>query len=155
MKCAYCGFSETKVLDSRLTEAGDVIRRRRECLECAHRFTTYERVEEIPLTVVKKTGEREPFDRNKLLNGLLRATVKRHVPRQKVEKLVDDIEMELRNNSKFEIHANEIGEMTLERLRNLDKVAYIRFASVYREFQDLDEFTDELKKLQRKGSKNS
>jgi transcriptional repressor NrdR len=155
MKCAYCGFLETKVLDSRLTEAGDVIRRRRECLECAHRFTTYERVEEIPLTVVKKNGEREPFDRNKLLNGLLRATVKRHVPRQKVEKLVDDIEMELRNNSKFEIHANEIGEMTLERLRNLDKVAYIRFASVYREFQDLDEFTDELKKLQRKGSKKS
>lgn len=155
MKCAFCGFAETKVLDSRLTEDGDVIRRRRECLECSHRFTTYERVEEIPLTVVKKTGEREPFDRNKLLNGLLRATVKRHVSRQKIEKLVDDIEMELRNNSKFELPSKEIGEMALNRLKDLDKVAYVRFASVYRDFQDLDEFTAELKKLQTKGSKKS
>lgn len=155
MKCAFCDFPETKVLDSRLTEANDVIRRRRECLKCSHRFTTYERVEEIPLTVVKKTGEREPFDRNKLLNGLLRATVKRQVPRQKIEKLVDEIEAELRNNSKYEVSSKEIGEMTLRRLRPLDKVAYVRFASVYREFQDLDEFTAELKKLQRRGSKRS
>ncbi len=152
MKCPFCAFRETKVLDSRMTESGDVVRRRRECLSCEHRFTTYERVEEIPLAVIKKDGTREPFDRNKLLNGLLRATIKRHVPRETLENLVSDIESELRNQFKYEVSSQTIGEMVLKRLRKIDKVAYVRFASVYREFKDIKEFTQELNRLQ-KGKK--
>jgi len=148
MKCPLCGNDETKVVDSRATEQG-AIRRRRECLHCKQRFTTYERLEEVPLAVIKKNGEREPFDRSKLLNGLVRATVKREIPLLDLENLVASIEADLRNQFKYEVSSKEIGEMVLKRLRKLDKVAYIRFASVYRQFQDLDEFTSELKRLQK------
>jgi len=147
MKCPFCSFPETKVVDSRVTESGDAIRRRRECLKCAQRFTTYERLEEMPLTVVKKNGEREIFDRTKLLNGLIRATVKREIPRQQLEDLVTDIETDLRNQFKYEVASNKIGEMVLKRLRMIDKVAYVRFASVYREFKDETDFAAELARL--------
>lgn len=147
MKCPFCGYRETKVVDSRATEAQDAVRRRRECLKCIQRFTTFERVEEIPLTVIKKSGEHELFDRAKLLAGILRATVKRHMPAAELEKVVSDIETELRNQFKYEVSSKELGEMVLKKLKRMDKVAYIRFASVYREFKDLDEFTSELSKL--------
>ncbi len=154
MNCPFCGHRETKVVDSRTTEAGDAIRRRRECLACSKRFTTYERVEEMPLTVIKKDGTREPFDRNKILQGLSRATVKREVPLEVLENLVNEVESELRNEFKYEVPSNEIGEMVLKKLLPIDKVAYIRFASVYREFKDLEEFTKELEKLQKKKTKS-
>ncbi|MEW6188611.1 MAG: transcriptional regulator NrdR [Actinomycetota bacterium] len=149
MKCPFCGYLETKVIDSRATEAGDAIRRRRECIDCQRRFTTYERQEEIPLMVIKKNGQREPFDRTKVLKGLQRATVKREITLSQLENIVTDIESELRNQFKYEVPSKEIGEMALKRLRKIDKVAYVRFASVYREFKDIDEFTAELAKLQR------
>jgi transcriptional repressor NrdR len=149
MKCPFCSYPETKVVDSRATEAGDAIRRRRECLKCNQRFTTYERLEEMPLTVIKKNGEREIFDRSKLLNGLLRATVKREIPRQQLEDLVADIETDLRNQFKYEVASKKIGEMVLKRLRKIDKVAYVRFASVYREFKDETDFAAELSRLQK------
>jgi len=149
MKCPFCSYEETKVVDSRATEAGDAIRRRRECLKCSQRFTTYERLEEMPLTVIKKNGEREIFNRNKLLDGLLRAAVKREISRQQLEDLVTDIETELRNQFKYEVASKKIGEMILKRLRKIDKVAYVRFASVYREFKDETDFSSELSKLQR------
>lgn len=148
MKCPYCNSIESKVTDSRVTEQSDAIRRRRQCLNCGQRFTTFERVEETPITVIKKGGEREMFSRQKLLDGLLRATVKRHISREQLEDLVSDIETDLRNQFKYEVTAKRLGEMVLERLEKLDKVAYIRFASVYREFQDIDEFTSELNRLQ-------
>lgn len=150
MKCSLCGYKETKVIDSRATEAGDTIRRRRECLKCQKRFTTYERMEEIPITVIKKSGSREPFDRNKLLSGLIRATVKRQIPRSDLEQIVEDIEQDLRNQFKYEVESQKLGELTLRKLRKIDRVAYVRFASVYREFTEIDEFTDELAKLQKK-----
>ncbi len=149
MKCPFCSFEETKVVDSRVTDSGDAIRRRRECLKCAQRFTTYERLEEMPLTVIKKNGEREIFDRTKLLNGLIRATVKREIPRQQLDDLVTDIETDLRNQFKYEVNARKIGEMVLKRLRKIDKVAYVRFASVYREFKDETDFAAELARLQK------
>lgn len=149
MKCQFCGDLESKVIDSRPTEAGDAIRRRRECLKCAQRFTTFEKIEEIPIIVIKKNNEREPFSRDKAMGGLLRATVKRQIPVALLEDVVSDIESELRNEFKTEVSSKEIGEMVLERLRPMDKVAYVRFASVYRDFQDTAEFTDELAKLQR------
>lgn len=148
MKCPYCNSTESKVTDSRVTEQADAIRRRRQCLDCGQRFTTFERVEETPITVIKKGGERELFSRQKLLDGLLRATVKRHIYREQLEDLVSDIETDLRNQFKYEVTAKRLGEMVLERLEKLDKVAYIRFASVYREFQDIEEFTSELNRLQ-------
>ncbi|MDI6715966.1 MAG: transcriptional regulator NrdR [Actinomycetota bacterium] len=147
MRCPYCGFTDSRVVDSRLNELGDVTRRRRECLNCGRRFTTFEKVDEIPLTVIKKNGEREPFSRNKLLDGILRALVKRQVSRERAEQIVDEIEASLRNDFKREVTSKELGEMVLRQLRDIDKVAYIRFASVYREFKDLEEFTQELKKL--------
>lgn len=153
MRCPYCGSTDSKVTDSRMTESGDAIRRRRECLSCSQRFTTFERLEETPITIIKKGGEREPFDRQKLLGGLLRATVKRHTSREQLEELVSDIEADLRNQFRYEVTAKKLGDMVLDRLRVLDKVAYVRFASVYREFQDIDEFTSELEKLQTSGSK--
>jgi len=153
MRCPYCGSTDSKVTDSRMTESGDAIRRRRECLSCAQRFTTFERLEETPITIIKKGGGREPFDRQKLLGGLLRATVKRHTTREQLEELVSDIESDLRNQFRYEATAKKLGDMVLDRLRVLDKVAYVRFASVYREFQDIDEFTSELEKLQTSGSK--
>ena len=149
MKCPFCSYEETKVVDSRATEAGDAIRRRRECLKCSKRFTTYERIEEMPLTVIKKDGAREIFDRSKLLNGLLRAVVKRDVSRKQLEDLVTDIETDLRNQFKYEVESRKIGEMILKRLSKIDKVAYVRFASVYREFKDETDFASELSKLQK------
>ncbi|MBN2405745.1 MAG: transcriptional repressor NrdR [Coriobacteriia bacterium] len=147
MRCPFCGHDETKVVDSRVSESQDAIRRRRECLECTQRFTTYERREEMPLMVVKKDQRSEPFDRGKLLRGLVVATAKRPVTTAELEELIDDIETELHNTFHYEIPAKQLGDLVLRRLLELDKVAYIRFASVYKEFTDLDEFTSELKKL--------
>jgi transcriptional repressor NrdR len=148
MRCPFCGHAETKVVDSRVSESGDAIRRRRECLECEQRFTTYERREEMPLMVVKKDSSREPFDRAKLLRGLIVATAKRDVTPAQLEFLIEGIETELHNSFSYEVSAKHLGDMVLKRLLELDKVAYIRFASVYKQFQDLDEFTSELTKLE-------
>lgn len=147
MRCPFCGHEETKVVDSRVSESQDAIRRRRECLNCEQRFTTYERLEDMPLMVVKKDGHREPFDRGKLMRGLLAATIKRNVSSQELEALIDAVEGELRNTFRYEIPAKQLGDLVLERLKALDRVAYIRFASVYKDFQDLEEFTRELKGL--------
>ena len=147
MKCPFCGHGETKVVDSRISESQDAIRRRRECLHCEQRFTTYERVEEMPLMVIKKHGRREPFDRGKLLRGLIAATVKRDVSPEQLEALIDGIEADLHNTFRYEISSKQLGDLVLARLKDVDKVAYVRFASVYREFQDLDGFTSELKDL--------
>ena len=147
VRCPYCGYADSKVIDSRLNEAGDVTRRRRECLECGKRVTSFERIEEQPLTIIKKNGEREPFNRTKLLEGILRALVKRQVEREIIERIVDDIESSLRNEFRHEVASRELGDRVLRALKEVDKVAYIRFASVYRDFKDLEEFTQELKIL--------
>lgn len=147
MRCPFCGHDETKVVDSRMSESQDAIRRRRECLSCAKRFTTYERREETPLMVVKKDGTSEPFDRGKLMRGLMVATTKRNVSIEQLEALIDDVESALHNTFSSEVGSRLVGDMVLLRLRDLDRVAYVRFASVYKEFQDLDEFTSELKAL--------
>lgn len=147
MRCPFCGHDETKVVDSRTSDSQDAIRRRRECLQCAERFTTYERREEMPLMVVKKDGTTEPFDHAKLMRGLMVATVKRNVPIEKLEALIDGVEAELHNSFRYEVDSRTVGDMVLRRLRDLDRVAYVRFASVYKEFQDLDEFMSELKNL--------
>lgn len=147
MNCAFCGYSGTKVVDSRDTESRDAVRRRRECLECGRRFTTYERVEEAPLTVIKNSGEREIFSRSKLLRGLLRACEKRPIGTGTLEQLVSDTEGALRNEFKTEVPSHEIGEHILSRLKHFDKVAYVRFASVYRHFEDVEEFKKELSEL--------
>ncbi len=149
MKCSFCGYDETKVIDSRLTEEGDAVRRRRECPSCNKRFTTYERSYEIPITIIKKNKETQPFDRQKLLNGLIRACVKREIPVQRLEKIVENIENELRNQYKYEVISKQLGEMALKRLKELDKVAYVRFASVYKEFDDIKKFTEELAELEK------
>ncbi|MBU4556084.1 MAG: transcriptional regulator NrdR [Actinobacteria bacterium] len=147
MRCPFCGHDETKVVDSRVSESQDAIRRRRECLKCVQRFTTYERREEMPLQVVKKDGSMEPFDRGKIMRGLVVATTKRNVTTERLEALIDDVETELHNAFRYEIPAKALGDMVLKRLRDLDKVAYIRFASVYKSFQDLEEFYEELRDL--------
>lgn len=147
MKCPYCGFIEDKVIDSRPTDESAAIRRRRECSKCLRRFTTYEKVESVPLMVIKKDKTRQSFDREKLLNGLLRACEKRPVSVDDLEKMVDEIEGQILNTLKREITSQEIGEMVMERLKNLDEVAYVRFASVYRQFRDINTFMDELHKL--------
>ena len=147
MKCPFCGHDETKVVDSRVSESQDAIRRRRECLVCEQRFTTYERVEEMPLMVIKKDGHREPFDRTKLLRGLTAATVKRDVSPEQLQRLIDDVEADLHDTFRYEISAKQLGDLVLEHLKALDRVAYVRFASVYKAFKDLDEFTRELKGL--------
>lgn len=147
MRCPFCGHAETKVVDSRTSESQDAIRRRRECLQCTERFTTYERREEMPLMVIKKDGSLEQFDRGKLLRGLMVATTKRSVSVERIEALIDDVESELRNDFHCEVDSRHVGDMILRRLKDIDKVAYVRFASVYKEFQDLDEFTSELKDL--------
>lgn len=148
MRCPKCGHTESKVIDSRSSESQDTIRRRRECLECGERFTTYERREETPLLVIKKGGLREPFDRAKLLRGLITASVRRNIPLETLDNLISDIETELRNNFKSDVASSDLGDMVLVRLRDLDKVAYVRFASVYKDFKDLDEFNSELRNLQ-------
>lgn len=145
MRCPFCGHAETKVVDSRVSESQDAIRRRRECLQCQQRFTTYERREEMPLMVTKKDGSTEPFDHGKLLRGLVVATAKRNVTTERLEALIEDIESSLHNALRYEISAKELGDMVLARLKELDRVAYIRFASVYKSFQDLDEFYTELR----------
>ena len=147
MKCPYCGFVEDKVIDSRPTDESAAIRRRRECSKCLRRFTTYEKVESVPLMVIKKDKTRQSFDREKLLNGLLRACEKRPVSVDALEKMVDEIEGQILNTLKREITTGEIGEMVMARLKDLDEVAYVRFASVYRQFRDINTFMDELHKL--------
>ena len=147
MKCPYCGFVEDKVIDSRPTEESTAIRRRRECTKCMKRFTTYEKVESVPLMVIKKDKTRQTFDRDKLLNGLLRACEKRPVSIVDLEKMADEIEGQILNTLKREITSQEIGEMVMTGLKDLDEVAYVRFASVYRQFRDINTFMDELHKL--------
>jgi len=148
MICPYCHADQTKVTDSRETELGST-RRRRECLKCNKRFTTYERIEEIELTVVKKNKNRERFDRNKLIRGFMRACEKRPIKIEKIERIVDEIEAELRKKDSIEIPSTDIGEMVMGKLKELDKIAYIRFASVYREFTDIRSFEKELNKIKR------
>jgi len=148
MKCVFCGHEDSKVLDSRPVEEGSSIRRRRECQSCGKRFTTYERVEELPLIVVKSDNRRELFDPNKILNGLIKACDKRSVPIAVLENMVSDIERELRNGLDREVSSKSIGELVMGHLRSVDQVAYVRFASVYRKFEDVSTFIDEIKKLQ-------
>ncbi len=154
MRCPYCGHIQEKVVDSREGKDGEVIRRRRECLKCHHRFTTYERIEEIHFMVVKKDGRREPFDRQKLLNGLLRAIQKRPVSVAQLDTIVDDIEGRLSEKPDREIASSEIGELVMARLHDLDEVAYVRFASVYRQFRDVHQFVEEVKGLLGSGRRN-
>ena len=150
MKCPYCSYEETQVIDSRDTENLETTRRRRECTKCKKRFTTYERVEEADIVVVKKDGKRERFERQKLINGILKACEKRQIPLEKIEKIVDAVESDLRKRDSVEVESKTIGRLTMRRLKNLDKVAFLRFASVYLEFEDLDRFEEELEKLQKK-----
>ena len=145
MKCPYCGFDESKVIDSRPTEEN--IRRRRECLSCQKRFTTYEFVERMPVVVIKKDGSRQSFDKVKLINGIMRACEKRPVPMSDIEALADEIEQEAQRSMDREIPTSQIGEMVMSRLKDMDEVAYVRFASVYRQFKDINTFMDELSKL--------
>ena len=147
MKCPFCEFHDSKVIDSRAAEEGNSIRRRRECLQCAKRFTTYEMVEDLPLRVVKKDGRRMAFDRSKILNGLMKACEKRPISLQVLEETADKVEKELRNSMEREIPSRLIGEVLMKHLKNLDHVAYVRFASVYREFTDIDNFMQELEAL--------
>ena len=147
MKCPFCGYSESKVIDSRPADEGVTIRRRRECLACQKRFTTYEIIERLPLVVVKRDGSRQTFDKVKLINGMVRACEKRPVALSAIEKVADDIEQELQSNLERETQTVDIGEMVMVRLKELDEVAYVRFASVYRSFKDINTFMDELSKL--------
>ena len=147
MRCPFCGFEESKVIDSRPTDEGERIRRRRECLQCGKRFTTYEVIETVPVVVIKKDKSRETFDRNKLLNGLLRACEKRPVSLDTLEKIVDDIETKLQNSLDREVPSSQICTYAMDRLKEVDEVAYIRFASVYRQFKDISSFMDELDKM--------
>ncbi|GIU80207.1 MAG: transcriptional repressor NrdR [Bryobacteraceae bacterium] len=150
MNCPFCGFKEDRVIDSRESKEGDVIRRRRECLQCGRRFTTYERIDEVPYMVVKKDGRREKFDRQKVLNGLLKACEKRPIPMSTLAELVDEVEGMLVDRPDREMTTSEIGEHLTRRLLALDKIAYVRFASVYRDFQDVEAFLSEIKDLIRK-----
>ena len=152
MRCPFCNSDESKVVDSRDSEAGDSVRRRRECLACERRYTTYERVEEVPLMVVKRDGREEVFARRKVLNGLLRATEKRDIPVERIEEAVDAIERELGRVAGRRVSSRLVGECALHQLRHIDKVAYIRFASVYRQFDDIDEFQQELARLELAGA---
>lgn len=147
MKCPFCDYYESKVIDSRPTDEGQAIRRRRECIKCGKRFTTYEKIEDIPLVVIKKDGNRQSYNRNKLLTGIIRACEKRPVSMKVIEDMVDEIEKSLFNSMEREITTDLIGEMVMNRLKNIDEVAYVRFASVYRQFKDLNTFMDELKKI--------
>lgn len=147
MKCPYCGSRKDKVIDSRSSNAGQSIRRRRECLKCERRFTTYEQIEEIPFMVIKKDGRREPFDRNKLLSGVMKACEKRPVPIEQQEDIVDKIEKQIQHMFEREVDSKEIGELVMKHLYNIDEIAYVRFASVYRQFRDVSQFMKELKKF--------
>ena len=147
MKCPFCGFEESKVIDSRPTDEGERIRRRRECVKCGKRFTTYEVIETVPVIVVKKDKSRESFDRTKLFNGILRACEKRPVSIETIDNMVDSIEAALQNSLDREVTSVHIGEMVMDKLKETDEVAYVRFASVYRQFKDINTFMDELNKL--------
>ena len=147
MRCQHCGYLDSKVIDSRPAEEGASIRRRRECLSCARRFTTYETVESLPMVVVKKDGSRQSFERSKVLGGMIRACEKRPVPLAELERIAAEIEQDLQNSMEREIPSERIGEKVMERLRTVDQVAYVRFASVYRQFKDIDTFMEELTKL--------
>lgn len=147
MRCLYCGHMESKVIDSRSTDEGTTIRRRRECLNCGKRFTTYEKIESIPIVVIKKDGTRESFNREKIINGVLRACEKRPISLDTIEALVDDLEAKICNHMEREISSERIGEMVMEKLQKLDDIAYVRFASVYRQFKDINSFMDELAKI--------
>ncbi len=147
MKCPFCSFADSKVIDSRPADDGASIRRRRECLACQKRFTTYEIVERLPLVVIKRDGSRQSFDKMKVLNGMIRACEKRPVAVQELESITDEIEHELQGALEREISTTEIGEMVMERLKDIDEVSYVRFASVYRSFKDINTFMEELSKL--------
>ena len=147
MHCLKCGCEESKVVDSRMVEESNSIRRRRECLECKNRFTTYERIEYTPIMVIKKNGVRQQFDRAKIISGMLRSCEKRPVSTQTIEKAVDEIETELNNMMIKEIDSTKIGDMVIEKLKALDEIAYVRFASVYRQFKDINEVKKEINKL--------
>ncbi len=147
MKCPFCGNLDSRVVDSRPTDEGSAIRRRRECIDCAKRFTTYEKIETLPLFVIKKDGRRESFDRNKIMAGLLKACEKRPIAIKDLDKLVHDIEKSMYNTLDQEITSERIGQMVMEKLKDLDEVAYVRFASVYRQFKDVNNFIDELEKI--------
>lgn len=150
MKCMYCGFLESKVIDSRSTDENTMIRRRRECISCGRRFTTYETIETTPILVIKASGDREVFDPSKIKNGIIKSCEKRPVPMFKIDKLVEDVKKQVYNSLNQEITSKEIGEMVMEGLKEIDEVAYVRFASVYRSFKDISTFMKELKKLQKK-----
>ncbi len=147
MNCPACGYAESKVIDSRTSDSQEAIRRRRECLQCGVRFTTYERIEERPLLVIKRDGSSEPFDFNKLRRGVMTAVVKRPIGADAIDELISDILTNLQNSMKYEVSSRTLGDMVLRRLKELDGVAYIRFASVYKDFQNLGEFTHELEAL--------
>jgi len=151
MRCPNCGSLETRVLDSRPTEDGYAIRRRRECMNCGFRFTTYERFEIGPVLVVKKDGRREKFDREKIKRGVMKACEKRQISMEEVEKLISNVELKLQKEGKLEVESKRIGELVMEELRKLDKVAYVRFASVYKDFRDIDEFLEIVKGLKKEG----
>ena len=150
MKCPYCGYLESKVIDTRPTEDGTSVRRRRECMECTKRYTTYEKVETLPILVIKKDNSREPFDKEKIISGLVRATQKRPVSMQQMQNIADDIERSISNRMMTEIPSDDIGNMVMERLKSVDEVAYVRFASVYRQFKDINTFFEEIKALMEK-----
>jgi len=147
MKCPFCNYPDSKVVDSRPTDEGTSIRRRRECLHCLKRFTTYETIERLPLMLVKRDGTREPYDRSKLLSGVMKACEKRPVPQARLEQLVDTVEQKLFGTLETEISSQKIGEMVMQELKNVDEVAYVRFASVYRQFKDINTFLEELNSL--------
>jgi len=147
MNCPFCEYHETKVIDTRPTDEGQKIRRRRECISCKKRFTTYEKVENIQLMVIKKDKTRESFDRNKIVNGIIKSCEKRSVPLKKIEEIADKIEKTILNDMENEISSYKIGELVMKELKEIDDVAYVRFASVYREFKDINTFMDELKKM--------
>ena len=147
MKCPFCGFEESKVIDSRPTDEGERIRRRRECLKCAKRFTTYEIIESLPIIVIKKDKSRETFNREKIMNGLLRACEKRPVSIDTLDGVIDEIENHIQNSLDREVSSEKIGELVMEKLKVIDEVAYVRFASVYRQFKDINTFMNELNKL--------
>jgi transcriptional repressor NrdR len=149
MKCPFCGYLDSKVMDSRPTDEGSIIRRRRECPSCKKRFTTYERIDELPIMVIKKSGNREVFDPHKIINGLIKACEKRPVTMEVLQNIAYDVEKELKNSMEQEVESRKIGEMVMKRLKNVDEVAYVRFASVYRQFKDINSYIEEIKKLKK------
>lgn len=150
MRCPFCSHDEDRVIDSRPSDEGSAIRRRRECISCGGRFTTYEKIETLPLLVIKKDGTREPFDRDKLISGILKSCEKRPVSTNQIEALVNNIETSNQNSLKREVTSHEIGQMVMDGLKGIDEVAYVRFASVYRQFKDVNSFLDELNQMMRK-----